>query len=201
MKKLISLILALMMCLCCCSAGLAEAQTATTEEEVGMALFMAMMQMIPGMENVDWEGFAKEYEAKKASGAEITLEDCLPAEAWALYSSMMFMDENGQIPEDLPFTIETKVAGNEITSIYTMKEQVDEANAKAIAEEVAKTFESDETKASMKQSFEQMGSGDIDVTKVVLKLQYLNADGSTIYEKAYTWDELKDLEVAPAEAK
>ena len=190
MKKLISLILALMMCLCCCSAGLAEAQTATTEEEVGMALFMAMMQMIPGMENVDWEGFAKEYEAKKASGAEITLEDCLPAEAWALYSSMMFMDENGQIPEDLPFTIETKVAGNEITSIYTMKEQADEANAKAIAEEVAKTFESDETKASMKQSFEQMGSGDIDVTKVVLKLQYLNADGSTIYEKAYTWDEL-----------
>ena len=114
---------------------------------------------------------------------------------------MMFMDENGQIPEDLPFTIETKVAGNEITSIYTMKEQADEANAKAIAEEVAKTFESDETKASMKQSFEQMGSGDIDVTKVVLKLQYLNADGSTIYEKAYTWDELKDLEVAPAEAK
>ena len=54
MKKLISLILALMMCLCCCSAGLAEAQTAATEEEAGMALFMAMMQMIPGMENVDW---------------------------------------------------------------------------------------------------------------------------------------------------
>ena len=47
MKKLISLILALMMCLCCCSAGLAEAQTAATEEEVGMALFMTVPEMQP----------------------------------------------------------------------------------------------------------------------------------------------------------
>ena len=51
MKKLLSLILALVMCLC--GAGLAEAQTTAAEEQAGMEMFLAMMQMIPGMEEID----------------------------------------------------------------------------------------------------------------------------------------------------
>ena len=176
----------------------AEKEAEAQAEANAMEFFKAMMSMVPGLENVDWDAFAKAYEEKKASGAEITLEDCLPAEVWNLYGSAQFLDENGKIPEDLPFTIETKVTGNDMVSTYTMKEQADEATAKAMAEEIAKTFESDETKATMKQSFEQMGEGGIDVTKTTLRLTYVNKDGSVIYDKAYTWDELKDAALAPA---
>ena len=159
MKSLIrklSLVLALVMCLSCCCAAVSAAETA--EEAAGMELFMAMMQAIPGMDQIDWEGFAKDFAEKQASGAEITLEDCLPAGAWALFGSLQFMDENGQIPEDLPMTIDVQVTGNEMVSLYTMK---------------------------------------IDLNKVVMTLRFDNADGSVIYEKTYTYEELtKALEPA-----
>ena len=37
---------------------------------------------------------------------------------------------------------------------------------------------------------EQMGAGNIDVSKVVMGLKFLNADGSVIYEKSYTYADL-----------
>ena len=196
MVRMLSLVLALILCMSVCCAGLSSAETA--EEEAGIVeLVMAMMQAIPGMDQIDWEGFEKEFEAKKASGAEITLEDCMPAEAWTLFISLQFMDENGQIPEDLPMTIDVKVTGNEMVSVYTMKEQVDEENAKLIADSVAATFETPESLQYLKDSIEQMGEGGIDMSKVVMTLSYLNADGSVIYEKTYTYEDLtKALEPA-----
>ena len=198
MKSLIrklSLVLALVMCLSCCCAAVSAAETA--EETASMELFMAMMQAVPGMDQIDWEGFAKDFAEKQASGAEITLEDCLPAGAWALFGSMQFMDENGQIPEDLPMTIDVQVTGNEMVSIYTMKEQADEENAKAIADSVAASFESPEALQNLKDSMEQMAGAGIDISKVVMTLRYLNADGSVIYEKTYTHEDLtKALEPA-----
>lgn len=198
MKSLIrklSLVLALVMCLSCCCAAVSAAETA--EEAAGMELFMAMMQAIPGMDQIDWEGFAKDFAEKQASGAEITLEDCLPAGAWALFGSLQFMDENGQIPEDLPMTIDVQVTGNEMVSLYTMKEQADEENAKAIADSVAASFETPEAMQNLKNSIEQMAGAGIDLNKVVMALRFDNADGSVIYEKTYTYEELtKALEPA-----
>lgn len=208
MKKMIrrlSLVLALILCFSVCCAGLASAESADSAEsgESGEStgdnteMFMAIMQLIPGLDQIDWEGFAKDFEAKKASGAEITLEDCLPAGAWTLFGSMQFIDENGKIPEDLPMTIDVQVTGNEMISVYTMKEQADEDNAKAIAESVAATFETQEAMQNLKTSMEEMTGSGIDVNKVVMGIRYLNADGSVIYEKSYTYEDLtKALEPA-----
>ena len=195
MIRRLSLGLALVLCLSVCCSGLSSAETA--QEAAGMEMFMAMMQAIPGMDQIDWEGFAKDFETKKASGAEITLEDCMPAGAWSLFGSMQFMDENGQIPEDLPMTIDVQVTGNEMVSLYIMKEQADEENIKAIAESVAATFEAPESLQNLKSSIEQMAGAGIDISKVVMTLRYLNADGSVIYEKTYTYEDLtKALEPA-----
>ena len=177
MKKLFSLFLVLALCLSVCCAGIAE-DTAPADEEAGYAMFLAMMQM------------EEEYKAKVASGAEITLEDCLPAGAWQLFGAMQYMDENGQIPEDLSFTIDTIVNGNEMFSIYTMKEQVSEEDAQKLVESVAGTFETPESMANLKISMEQMAEGGIDISKVVMGLKFLNADGSVIYDKSYTYADL-----------
>lgn len=196
--RMFSLLLALILGLYVCCAGFAE-EAAAIDEKAAMEFFVTMMQLVPGMEGIDWEAFVKEYDEKKASGAEITLEDCLPKEAWNAYSALMFMDENGNIPteDELGFSIETIVNGNEMTSLYTMKEQVNEENAKAMAETIAASFESDETKQNMLESFKQMDAGEINASTVKMTLKFVNADGSVIYEKTYTYEELaKELEPA-----
>ncbi len=48
--------------------------------------------------------------------------------------------------------------------------------------------------ANMKNSMEQMASGGIDVNKVVMELKFLNADGSVIYDKVYTYADLAAAE-------
>ena len=197
MIRRLSLLLALVLCLSAGCAGVSAAETATAEEAAGMEFFMAMMQAIPGMDQIDWAGFAREFEAKQASGAEITLEDCLPADAWSAFGKLQFLDENGQVPEDLPMIIDVSVTGNEMVSTYTMKEQADEENAKAIAESVAASFETPEAMQNLQSSIEQMAGAGIDTSKVVMTLRFLNADQSVIYEKSYTYEELtKALEPA-----
>ena len=95
MNKMIwktSLLLALVLCLSVCFTGVSAEGSLSTEPDAGMEAFLLMMQLIPGADQIDWEGFAKEFAEKQASGAEITLEDCLPEGAWALFGTMQFMD-------------------------------------------------------------------------------------------------------------
>ncbi len=186
MKKLFSLFLVLVLCLSVCCAGIAE-EAAAANEAAGMEAFLELVKMIPGMEEIDFETFYKDLKAKMDSGAEITLEECLPAAAWQLFLGNM-------ASEDDPYTIETIVKGNEVSSIYTYKEQISEEDAKLVASSVAATFETPETMASMKSSMEQMASGGIDVNKVVMELKFLNADGSVIYDKVYTYADLAAAE-------
>jgi hypothetical protein len=49
----------------------------------------------------------------------------------------------------------------------------------------------------MLESFTQMGQGVIDVSTVKLTLKFVNADGSVIYEKSYTQEDLPQ-EAEPA---
>jgi len=202
MKKMLSLILALVTGLCLCGASLAETQPAETGEQTGMEMFFEMMKAIPGMETIEWEAFYNAYAEKKASGAEITLEDCLPAEAWAIFGSMMTGQsntaENGE--EDF-MTAEIEVRGNVMTMTYKMKEQVDEAGVKQIAEAVAASFESPDSLLNLKTSIESMGAGGINISEVSMTLKFINADDSVIYEKTITYDDVKDLEAAPAAAE
>lgn len=200
MNKMIwktSLLLALVLCLSVCFTGVSAEGALSTEPDAGMEAFLLMMQLIPGADQIDWEGFAKEFAEKQASGAEITLEDCLPEGAWALFGKMQFMDENGQIPEELPMIIDTIVTGNEMVSLYTMKEQADAENAKAIAESVAASFETPEAMQNLKDSIERMAGAGIDINQVTMTLRFLNADETVIYEKTYTYENLtKALEPA-----
>ncbi len=200
MKKMLSLVLALVLCLCFCGASLAEAQP--TDKEGGMEMFMAMMQMIPGMEEIDWEGFYTAFTEKQASGAEITLEDCLPAEAWALFGSMMAgqsgTEESGA---EEAMTAEVTVTGNVMVMTYKMKKQVDEAGTKQIAESVAASFESPESLLNLKSSIESMAGAGINLSEVSMTLKFVNADDSVIYEKTITYDDVKGLEPATANAE
>ena len=200
MNKMIwktSLLLALVLCLSVCFTGVSAEGALSTEPDAGMEAFLLMMRSIPGADQIDWEGFAKEFAEKQASGAEITLEDCLPEGAWALFGKMQFMDENGQIPEELPMIIDTIVTGNEMVSLYTMKEQADAENAKAIAESVAASFETPEAMQNLKDSIERMAGAGIDINQVTMTLRFLNADETVIYEKTYTYENLtKALEPA-----
>ena len=68
MKKMIrrlSLVLALILCFSVCCAGLASAESAESAESGestgdNTEMFMAIMQLIPGMDQIDWEGFRSE---------------------------------------------------------------------------------------------------------------------------------------------
>ena len=197
--RMFSLLLALILGLSVCCAGLAEGSAEQAEAEQAMAYFQYLMNM-PGMEGIDWEGFYAGLAEKMASGAEITLEDCCPGEAWNAVMSMMFMDpEDGHIltEEERGFAIETTANVNEITSLFTWNEQVSEEGVKQISESVSASFESEETKQKMLESFTQMGQGVIDVSTVKLTLKFVNADGSVIYEKSYTQEDLPQ-EAEPA---
>jgi hypothetical protein len=84
-----------------------------------------------------------------------------------------------------------------MVSLYTMKEQVNEENAKVIAESIAASFETPEAMQNLKNSIEQMAGAGIDTGKVTMTLRFLNADGTVIYEKTYSYEDLtKALEPA-----
>lgn len=193
MKKMLSLMLSLVLCLSFSHLAFAE-----TPETDGMDVFLAIMQQIPGMDQIDWVKFAEEFEAKKASGAEITLEDCLPAEAWAIAGKMMLMGEGSQEQEDTGMDVDIQVNGNDMVAVYKLREQADDSSAKTIADAVAASFESSDSLLNMKGSFEQMGGSGVDYTKVRMTLKFINADDSVIYEKTVTYDDVKDLEAVPA---
>ena len=84
--KILSILLALVLCLSACCAGIAE-ETAAEDDETLEAFFTLLFSLISDAEPIDWKGFEEEFNAKVASGAEITMEDCLPAEAWKLFNS------------------------------------------------------------------------------------------------------------------
>ena len=188
-----ALMMALVMGLSCC-AGLAESAAQPSDAE--MEMFLQMMQMIPGMDQFDWVGFAEEFEALKASGAEITLENCLPEGAWAIAGAMMMGGD--QSSEDSGMEVDVQVSGNDMVAVYKLKEQVDEATAKMIADSVAGSFESPDALLNMKGSIEDMAASGINIETVTMTLKFLNADDSVIYEKTITYADVKDLEAAPA---
>ena len=68
--RILSLVLALILSLTVCCSGLAETAEAA-DEQLGMEIVFAMMQMIPGMEQIDWETFAKEFEEKNKRAQKI----------------------------------------------------------------------------------------------------------------------------------
>jgi len=200
MKKMIrklSLVLALVLALSVCCA---TAEVDTTQASGGMDIMsmMGMMQYMPGLENIDWEGYYAGLQERAANGEELTLQDMLPDEAWTAFGALM-----GGEDEEAPYTIALTVDGDVMVQTYTFKEQINEDDAAQVVDSVKESFESMETKKNMKESMEQMTGSNIDITKVEMTLRFLNADGSVIYEKTHTYEsvttELEAAEPATAE--
>ncbi len=201
MKKLtrcLSVILALVLGLTVCCSGLAEEDAAYNKYVEGY--FTELLKLIPGGENVDWEGFAKAFDEKVKSGAEITLEDCLPPEGWQFFSSLMLMEENGKLMDqnDLPFSVELTVKGNTFATVHKLKEQSDEATVRVAQDLIKEDFEGELSLSYLKVYLDQFAEAVVNKDNIKMTMQYLNADGTVIEEAAYTY---ADLEAAVANSR
>ncbi len=199
LTRLFSILLALVLCLSACCAGIAE-ETATVDDETFEAYFTLLFSLIPDAEPIDWKGFEEEFNAKVASGVEITMEDCLPAEAWKLFNILMRMKESGEVKaeEDLPYTCDITVSGNRIAAVHRLKEQSDEETTKKVADMIKADFESGLSLSYLKDYIDQFVEAGVKAENITMTLQYLNADGTVLYEGDYTYADLAAA-VKPAE--
>ena len=154
--------------------------------------FTLLFSLIPDADPIDWKGFEEEFNAKVASGAEITMEDCLPAEAWKLFNILMRMKENGEVKavEDLPYTSDITVTGDRIATVLQLKEQSDEETAKKVADMIIADFESELSLGYLKAYIDQFVEAGVKGENITMTLQYFNADGTVLYEEAYTFADL-----------
>lgn len=191
MARCLSIILALILGLTACFAGLAEEDSAYEKYVEGY--FTALLKLIPGGESVDWEGFSKAFDEKVKSGAEITLEDCLPPEGWQFFSTLMLAEENGEIMDEeiLPCSTYLTVKGNTIAAVHKLKEQSDEATVEAIQELLKADFEGELSLSYLKVYLDQFAEAGVKKENIKMTMQYLNADGTVIDEAAYTYADLE----------
>ena len=120
------------------------------------------------------------------------MEDCLPAEAWKLFNILMRMKENGEVKavEDLPYTSDITVTGDRIATVLQLKEQSDEETAKKVADMIIADFESELSLGYLKAYIDQFVEAGVKAGNITMTLQYLNADGTVLYEGAYTFADL-----------
>ena len=191
LTRLLSLLLALVLCLSACCAGIAD-EAAAVDDETLEAYFTLLFSLIPDADPIDWKKFEEEFNTKVASGAEITMEDCLPAEAWKLFNILMRMKENGEVKavEDLPYTSDITVTGDRIATVLQLKEQSDEETAKKVADMIIADFESELSLGYLKAYIDQFVEAGVKAGNITMTLQYLNADGTVLYEGAYTFADL-----------
>ena len=199
LTRLLSILLALVLCLSACCAGIAD-ETAEVDDETLEAYFTQLFSLISDADPIDWEGFEEELNARVASGEEITMEDCLPAEAWILFIVLMRMKENGEVKaeEDLPYTIDVTITGNRLETVHRLKEQSDEETAKKVADMIKAEFESELSLGYLKDYIDQFVKAGVKAENITMTLQYLNADDTVLYEGEYTFADLAAV-VKPAE--
>ena len=199
LTRLLSLFLVLVLGLSICCAGISE-ETAAVDLEALEAYFTYWFGLIPGADQINWEGVEKKLNDKIAGGAEITLEDCFPAEAWKLFNILMRVTENDEVKpeEDLAYTIDITVTGNRIATVHQLKEQSDEETTKKVADMIKAEFESELILGYLKSHIDQTAKAGVKTEKITMTLQYLNADGTVLYESAYTYADLAAA-VKPAE--
>ena len=194
MKKLtrcLSVLLALVLGLSVCCSGLAEEESAYSKYVEGY--FTELLKLIPGGENVDWEGFSKAFDEKVKSGAEITLEDCLPPEGWQFFSSLMLMEENGEILDEksLPCSANISVKGNTISAVHKFREQADADTVTLVQALIKADFESELSLSYLKVYLDQFCEAGVRADAIKMTMQYLNADGTVLDEASYTYADLQ----------
>ena len=99
--------------------------------------------------------------------------------------------------EDLPYTIDITATGNQLASVHQLKEQSDEETTKKVANMLKEEFESQVCLSYLKSHIDQLVKVGVKTEDITMTLQYLNADGTVLYEGAYTYADL-EAAVKPA---
>ena len=181
------------------SAGAETAAETTDTEGESSGDFMTILMSMFGID-FDFEAFYAELDERVANGEELTVEDVYPQAYWDFMNMMMNMSSDGE-SEEAPYVIEIGAKGNEMYYIWTFTEVISEEDAQQVIDSVKESFESDDTKANLKESMEEMSSSyNIDINEIKETLIFINGDGSVIYEKTYTYEELAE-ELAEKEAE
>ena len=112
----------------------------------------------------------------------------------------MRVTENDEVKpeEDLAYTIDITVTGNRIATVHQLKEQSDEEITKKVADMIKAEFESELILGYLKSHIDQTAKAGVKTEEITMTLQYLNADGTVLYESAYTYADLAAA-VKPAE--
>lgn len=163
------------------------------EKERKQSFYATLFSLVPNPEKIDWDAFTKEFEAKKDSGAKITLEDCLPKESWNLLNVLMRMDDYTSkivAAEDLPFTVSVAVDGNHFMAVHQLKEKVGELTAAYLVAGIRADYESLVGLAGLKDMYDWFAYAGVDLEDVVMSVKYLDADGAVLYEDAFTYADL-----------
>lgn len=184
------------------AAGESEGESPELSEEDQAAMEQAFTEMMESlglteMMEYDWQGHQAELDAMAENGEEITLETAMPEVLFTFLKNMM-SPENSE--EATGMTLDCGAKENDMFWRYTFIEEVPEDVCEEIAAKTAESFESDETKAELKNGMEKMADGfHIDIDKISMSLGFYNNDGSAIYEKTFTYEDLADVEVPAAE--
>jgi len=190
-NRFLCMLLALVLGLSVCCTGMAEDASVYTKYVEDY--FTELLKFIPGGDNIDWEGFASAYNERIGSGTEIILEDCLPAEAWQYFSTLMLMREDGTFmeEEDLPGNVKITVEGDTIATVHQLWEQADEETAKLAIGAIRAEFERDLSLGYLKVYLDQFCEAGVNKDNLRMTLQFLNADGTVLEEGAYTYADLE----------
>lgn len=157
------------------------------------SFYASLFSLVPNPEKIDWDAFTKEFEAKKDSGAKITLEDCLPKESWNLLNVLMRMDDYTSkivAAEDLPFTVSVAVDGNHFMAVHQLKEKVGELTAAYLVAGIRTDYESLVGLAGLKDMYDWFAYAGVDLSDVIMSVQYLDVDGAVLYENSFTYADL-----------
>ena len=177
-----------------------ESPELSAEDQAAMEeAFTEMMESLGLTElmEYDWQGHQAELDEMAENGEEITLEVAMPE---VMFTFMKNMTSPEGSEETTGMTLDCGAKENDMFWYYTFVEEVPEDACEEIAKGVAESFESDETKAELKNGIEQMSEGfHIDIDKLSMSLGFYNSDGSVIYEKTFTYADLADVEVPAAE--
>ena len=157
------------------------------------SFYASLFSLVPNPEKIDWDAFTKEFEAKKDSGAKITLEDCLPKESWNLLNVLMRMDDYTSkivAAEDLPFTVSVTVDGNHFMAVHQLKEKVGELTAAYLVAGIRTDYESLVALAGLKDMYDWFAYAGVDLSDVIMDVTYLDVDGAVLYQNGFTYADL-----------
>lgn len=145
----------------------------------------------------DWAGYFQAMSEKTASGEQMSAEDALPDAFLQMFEMMINSPDN--LAREEGVTVDFVCEGNEIIVKNKLSADLDEKAVEAIVEARKETYESEQSGLDMKDTMEQIASGySVDINAISIAVQVIGSDEEVLYEKLYRYEDVKDLQRAPA---